>query len=43
MPKTYMKYPNILNIQKSFQVLWVPDQVSDRTQTETDIRGPKKY
>ncbi|WZZ37699.1 hypothetical protein YC2023_033958 [Brassica napus] len=41
MPKTYMKYPNIPNIHKSFQVLWVPDRVSNRTQTGTEILGPK--
>ena len=43
MPKTYMKYPNILNIHKSFQVLWVPNRVWDMTQTGTEIRGPKRY
>nr|VDD47203.1 unnamed protein product [Brassica oleracea] len=39
MLKTYMKYPNILNIHKLFHVFWIPDRVSDRTHTGTEIYG----
>ena len=42
-PATYPKYPKIPNLNKIFRILWVPDRVSGKIQTQTEIACPKTY